>query len=139
MKKKDLASRKQYIAIKESIFNRPVHVFLNYPYADYQKWLKKQHILDEEGKQNNNFAAFSTEFSSEERKYTEWVIFINDFQWTIHDMGSLIHEITHTIVKIWSSNNIPFNQDTQEFLAHSIGNLYEDISAKIHKVKKVKS
>jgi hypothetical protein len=61
----------------------------------------------------------------------EWVIIVSNFDWHIRDQGTLIHEIVHTIVKIWKSNNVECAAINQEFLAHEVGNLYEDICRKI--------
>lgn len=134
-KKIKQADKKQYFEVEESIFHRKVKVFLNYSDEDYAKWCKKNSVLDERG-DSKEFAASSFEFDHEERP-TQWAIFIKRFNWSIGSQGSLIHEIVHTIIKIWSMNNIPYNKDTQEFMAHSVANLYEDIAAKILNVKNI--
>lgn len=134
-KRIELADKKQYFEVEENIFKRKIKVFLNYTPEDYDKWCKKNGVIDERG-WSKEFMASSFEFDHEDRA-TQWGIFIKHFNWSIGSQGSLIHEIVHTIIKIWSVNNIPYNKDTQEFLAHSIAGLYEDISAKILKVKKI--
>ena len=78
----------------------------------------------------DDFTGFSCTVSVKD-KPTEFLIYIKDFQWTIENQGTLIHEIVHTIIKIWDSNNIPHTSDTQEFLATSVSNLYEDITRKL--------
>lgn len=135
MRKKTREDNKRYLVVEESIFHRKVHVFLNYTTEDYRQWCKKKGVEDEDHN-NKEFTAVSFEFDHE-TKSTEWAIFIKHFNWSIHSQGTLIHEIVHTIIKIWSVNHIPYNRDTQEFLAHSIGNLYEDIAAKIMNIKKI--
>lgn len=128
---------KHYFLIKDSIFHRPVHVLLNHTRKDYEKWMIKRGVTKEElsSSGDTNFMAWSSVMSSSD-KPDEWIIFVKDFDWTIKDQGSLIHEITHTVMKIFSANNIPFQLETQEFIAHSIGNMYEDICRQIFKKKK---
>ena len=123
---------RKYFIVKESIFGRTVHIFINWTHSEFAKFAREKGATDYQDDPNydNNFAAFSTEFEKKEGP-NEWVILVRKFDWTIRDQGSLIHEIVHTIVKIWRLNNIPVTPDNQEFLAHSVGNLYEDIAAKI--------
>ena len=126
-------NKKIYFQVYEGIFNRRIHILLNYSVEEYDKWVKK---LDKtyEGKANDNdFQAWSSEIIVSDQP-TEWIISLKDFHWTISNQGSLIHEIVHTIIKIWAKNNIPFTPDTQEFLAHSVSNLYEDICRKCYKL-----
>lgn len=127
---------KTYFVVRESIFNRKIHVFLNFTSSDFKKWNTKRGVEDD-SHDDKDFMALSYELGSE-RSPTEWAISVKEFNWTIRDQGSLIHEIVHTIIKVWKLNNIPVNPDTQEFLAHSIGNLYEDIAAKLVKFRKIK-
>lgn len=119
---------KRYIIVYDAIFTRRIHVLLNYSQDDYAKWLKKNGTTDSQPV--HEFAGFTANIINDHGP-TEWVIYIRNFQWTLADQNTLIHEIVHTIIQIWQTNNIPFNGDTQEFLAQSIGNLYEDISAKL--------
>ena len=130
MKKTKNKIGKRYIKIYDAIFQRPIHVLLNHTPQDYAKWLTKVGAKDIGDDKFDDFAGFSTSIDID-GKPTEWIIYQKSFDWTIKDQGTLIHEIVHTIIKIWHSNNIPYNQDTQEFLAHSIGNLYEDIARKL--------
>ncbi len=133
---------KQYIRVKERIFHRVIHVFLNYSSKEFESYVVKRWKACLDGKSrpefDDNFSAFSSEWD-DEKGVRGWIICIKDFDWSIRDQGTLIHEIVHTIVKIWAFNNIPYGKDTQEFLAHSVANLYEDIAYKIrnpHRYKK---
>lgn len=137
--KSDLASKKQYFYVKDSIFSQRVHVFLNYPSKEFVSWAKRQGWEFENEKDyetEGKFAGWSSHATDIKTGRTHWLILVGDFSWTISSQGTLIHEIVHTIINIWKSNNIPYNDDTQEFLAHSIGNLYEDIARKIFLPKK---
>ena len=139
MKKTIDVKRKQYFKLNEAIFDRPVHVFLNYSHSEFVKWVRKYGVdrYKNDNEYDVNFYAFSTIIHGKNRP-DEWVICMQSFDWTIKDQGSLIHEIVHTILKIWNNNNIPHTLDNQEFLAHSVGQLYEDIAAKIFRLKKIK-
>ncbi len=121
---------KRYFRVYDSIFQQRVHVLLNHTAKDYEKWLNKNKVKDLECKNFDDFQGWVSQFTSEKGK-TERILFLPDFQWTIKQQGTLIHEIVHVIIRIWQFNNIPYNADTQEFLAHSIGNMYEDISRKL--------
>lgn len=121
---------KRYFVVYDAIFKQRVHVLLNHTPEQYQQWLNRNKVKDIDVKNFGDFQAWVSEFTTEKDK-TERIIFMPTFNWAIKHQGSLIHEITHIIIKIWQFNNIPFNADTQEFIAHSIGNMYEDIAEKL--------
>jgi hypothetical protein len=125
---------KRYFKFREAIFGRTVHVLINFSRDDYIAWVRKLDPSYHEDEKADDFAAWSVDMVKD--GISEWIICLKRFNWSIRDQGSLIHEIVHTIIKIWKSNNIPFTPDNQEFLAHSIGNLYEDIAAAIFKIKR---
>lgn len=129
--------KKVYFTVFDAIFQQKIHILLNYTPEDFAQWLNKNKIKDISVKDFANFAGWASDFITE-KETTERIIFLPKFQWTIKHQGTLIHEITHVIIKIWQFNNIPFNADTQEFLAHSIANLYEDIASEIFKKTKGK-
>lgn len=122
---------KRHFQVRDCIFNRTVHVLLNYSDSDYERWRKRLGDTNfEAGLDKTNFAGFTAQMDWPNRP-SEWLICIREFDWKIADQGTLVHEIVHVVIKIFDQNNISFNVDTQEFLAHAIGNLYEDIAAKI--------
>lgn len=124
---------KKHFTVGESIFGQKVHVLINYRAEDYVKWLNKNKIksLDENTEAMfSNFLGFSSKLEYEDNP-DEFIILLNRFSWKIKEQGVLMHEIVHTIMKIWESNNIPFTMDNQEFFAQSVGNLYEDIAFKL--------
>ena len=130
---------KKYFIVRESIFHRRVHVFINFTGKEFTAFCKKKGFEELGGSNSDdNFAAFSAT-KSESGKADEWIIVIKRFNWCINDQGSLVHEVVHTIMKIWDANNIPHSLDNQEFLAHAIANLWEDIAAKILGLKKIKN
>ena len=130
--KKTIPSKipKRCFMIYDSIFRQRIHVLLNHTPEEYQKWLNRNKVKDIVISEFNDFQAWVSDFTTE-RGTTERIIFIPNFQWAIKHQGTLIHEIVHVVIKIWNLNNIPYNQDTQEFLAHSIAGLYEDIAHKL--------
>lgn len=138
MKKKVIVPKK-YFTVTDAIFGRLIHVFINHTHNEFAEFARKKGATDykNDDSADKNFAAFSTVMESNKGP-DEFVICVKNFDWTIKDQGTLIHEIVHTIIKIWKANNIPYNDSTQEFLAHSIGNLYEDISGKIFNRTKFK-
>lgn len=137
--KKKLVVGKRYFWVREPVFRRKVHVFLGYSNSEFDRWWAKGHRLVKEGVDdpayNDNFLAFSTQIN-EDNKATEWCIVLGDFNWTIDNQGTLIHEVVHTIIKIWALNNIPVTKENQEFLAHEVAILYEDIAGKIFRLKR---
>lgn len=128
---------KRYFTVREAIFRRRVHVFINYSDKEFSAWSKRKGWGERKKIETPNFKAWSAEVGDDEG-FAEWLICIHDFDWRISDQGTLIHEIVHTIIKIWKINNISVNVETQEFFAHSIGNLYEEIAAKLMRVKPIK-
>ena len=121
---------KKYFVVYDAVFDQKIHVLMNHTAKDYEKWLNKHKVKDIGIKSVSDFAGWVTDFTTDEDT-TERILFIPKFNWAIKCQGTLIHEIVHVIIKIWQSNNIPFNVDTQEFLAHSIGRLYESIAHKL--------
>ena len=122
----------KHIIVYDAIFQQQVDVLLNYSPEKYEKWLNRNKIKDIEVKQyaEKRFAGWTSEYEVEDG-VIKALIFLPTFQWAIKHQSTLIHEITHVIIKIWARNNISFNADTQEFLAHSIGNMYDDIAHKL--------
>lgn len=121
-----------HITVFDSIFQQQVDVLLNYTPEKYESWLNKNKIKDIDIKEFDffNWNGWTSYYTDEENRI-KCIIFLSKFQWTIKHQGTLIHEITHAIIKIWDRNKIAFNSDTQEFLAHSISNMYEDIAHKL--------
>lgn len=136
---------KLYFKIKECVFHRTVHIFINYTNAQYNVWLKKYinkfggTVVGENREEfDDNFDAFSSSWDVKGHP-REWAVAVKDFDWTIQDQGTLIHELVHTIIKVWDFNNIPVSADSQEFFAYSIGNMYEDVAHQIFKrTKRIK-
>jgi hypothetical protein len=133
---------KRHFTVEESIFHRKVLVFLNHSGDEVDAVLNHgfdkvvyQDSEEDRARKNFNFSGFSTAVSFSDEP-TKWVIAVRDFQWTIKDQGTLIHEIIHTIIKIFETNSIPLNLDTQEFFAHDVSNLYEAIAVKLIPRKK---
>lgn len=139
MKKRVESIGKRYFKVEDSVFHRTVHVLLNHSEEEFVQWQKRKGVINAERDQNAvaNFEALSTSISSDSAP-TEWIIHVKHFEWTIDNQGSLLHEVVHTVIKIFQMNNIPFNADTQEFIAHMIENLYTDIAAKLFRLTKKK-
>ena len=127
----------KHIVVYDAIFQQQVDVLMNYTLEKYEKWLNRNKIKDITLKDYDSFTGWVSDYV-DEKGITKRILFIPKFEWLIKHQGTLIHEITHVIIKIWAMNNIHFNAETQEFLAHSIGNMYEDIARKLLQVKKVK-
>jgi hypothetical protein len=125
---------KHIFRLLDPIFHRRIHVLLNVGSSEFKKWNKKTYGI-EDGYDEDSFAGFSVRMDKKGQP-EEYVILVKRFDWTIQDQGTLIHEIVHTVIKIWDSNNIPHDSHTQEFLAHSIGNIYEDACRQIFKKKR---
>lgn len=123
---------KRYFVVYDPIFAQRIHILFNCEATQYTKLLNRLKVKDVADKEFNDFSGISTQLTFED-KPTEYVIWMRDFQWAIKHQGTLIHEITHTVIKLWGNNNIPFNYDTQEFAAHAISRLYEDIAHKLLK------
>lgn len=140
MKKKTEAGiGKRYFTLYEPIFRRRVHVLLNNSAKDFEKWAHRMGDTTFKADSDEaDFQAISRSITNSETGVTEWIIQLRKFEWAVSHQASLIHEIVHTIMKIWNSNNIPHTIDTQEFLAHSIGNLYEEIAAKILRLRRLR-
>jgi hypothetical protein len=113
----------------DPIFKQEIQVFCNLAEEDWMRWQRRRNIVNAEGL-NPNTVAFSTHVSAEGEPNV-YIIWLNRFDWTLDDQESLIHEITHTVVRIWEANNISFCIETQEFFAHSVGRLYAMIGAKL--------
>lgn len=126
----ELKARK--FLVYDPIFKQPIHVFLNCSEEQWGRWIKKLNVVNDTGL-DPNFVGFSTHISAEGEP-NNYVIWLNHFDWTLDCQETLIHEIAHTIVRIWETNNIQFVPETQEFYAHSLGRLYAIISAKVLRV-----
>lgn len=121
---------KKKLTIQDPIFRRRVHVLINHTVPDYVRFLNRMKVKDVAKDNMSDFAAWAAPIGFDDRP-TEYVIFMPEFQWAIYHQGTLIHEITHVVIRIFDNNNIPFNHDTQEFIAHAIARMYEDVAHKL--------
>jgi len=123
----------------DPIFRQRIFVLLNQDEKSYERFLNRQKVKDigEKDLTLSRFQGFST-YLDDKDGVRDYVILLKEFNWAIKHQGTLIHEIVHTVIKIWESNNIPYNADTQEFLAHSIAGLYEQIADKLLVIVKKK-
>lgn len=128
----DLSPKK--FSVLDPIFHQRIYVFLNCKEEEYLRWQKRLNVSNGHGL-DPNLVAFSTHVSAENEP-NKYIVWLNHFNWTLDDQESLIHEIIHTIVRIWEANNISFVPETQEFYAHSVGRLYSVIAAKLMAEKK---
>ena len=123
---------KRTFSICDPIFRQQIYVLINQDEKSYCKFLTRIGVkkIEKEYLECSRFQGFSTYVENEDG-VRDYIIFLKEFNWTIRHQGTLIHEITHTVIKIFESNNIPFNHDTQEFIAHSITGIYEALCRKL--------
>jgi len=123
---------KRTIKIFDPIFRQRIYVLLNYNEKDYEKFLNRHKIIniEKEDLALDRFTGFST-YLEDNDGVRDYLILLKEFNWSIFHQGTLIHEIIHIVIKIFSGNNIPFNEDTQEFIAHMTGRIYEEIAHKL--------
>lgn len=120
---------KMYFKVRDRIFERTVHVFINYSDEDLKEFGKPRAWFFDLS--YGPRCAYSLQIGKD-GKLDEWVIAVKEFDWTISDIGTLVHECHHTIVKIFDQHLVKINVDTQEFSATAEGLLFEDIARKIH-------
>src|SRR3990167_2171955 len=120
------------LVFADPIFRQRIYVLLNQDEKGYQRFLNRVKAKDVGDKEFevHRFKGFTTHIDSSDGT-RDYVIYMKEFQWAILHQGTLIHEIVHVVVRIFQSNNIPFNPDTQEFIAHAVGRIYEMISHRI--------
>ena len=117
--------------VYDPIFKQEVVVFCNLTEKDLDVWEKRLGVhQDDRRGLDPNYSAFSAHYSCDDAPNI-YLIWLNRFGRTLDDQDSLIHEVIHTIFRIWEANNIPFCSETQEFFAHSVGHLYAAIGAKL--------
>ena len=131
MPKKTDSIRPIRTKVYDPIFKQEVTVFCNCTEAELSAWEKRLGVHEDDRRGlNPNFGAFSTHYSCNDAPNV-YLIWLNRFDWTLDDQDTLIHEVVHTVTRIWEANNIKFVPETQEFFAHSVGRLYAAIAAKI--------
>ena len=115
----------------DPIFRQRIFVLLNQDQDSYAKFLTKNKIKDTDREFSlDRFNGVCTWLENQDGT-RDYLILLKEFDWSIFHQGTLIHEITHCVIKIFDGNNIPFNHDTQEFIAHSISRIYEMIAKKL--------
>lgn len=79
-KKRNIEIGKRYFTVRENIFKRKIHVFLNYDKKGFAKWTGNKKLQEESSCENweNNFAGFSTDINEKDGP-TEWVILVKHF------------------------------------------------------------
>ena len=126
---------KQHFIVTEPIFRQRVHVLLNYDEHDYVRWLNRNKIQDVASKDVVRFSGFASSIDRKDGP-SDWLICIKQFEWSTYDQGTLLHEVIHTVFQIFKSDHVPFNDQTQEFVALSVGRLFEAIANRILHLKK---
>ena len=129
---------KKTFRVFDPIFRQRIYVLLNQDQNDYVKFLTKHKVKDVETDKFyfDRISGFSTFVEMGEGEPRMYLIILKEFNWAIFHQGTLLHEIVHIVIKIFDANNIPFNADTQEFIAHSVARLFEDIAYKLLVKKK---
>lgn len=122
------------LTVYDPIFKQKIIVFINRTKKEFDAWQKKMNVANDMP-WNYNLGAFTTHLSAEEAPDI-YVVYVPKFDWTIDDQATLIHELIHVITRVWNSNNIVFNNDTQEFFAHSVDKLWSNIAWKLMPRKK---
>lgn len=123
---------KKTIEIFDPIFRQRIFILLNQDENDYVKFLNKHKVKDVQQDKFyfNRVQGFSTYFETDDLP-RQYIILLKEFDWSIFHQGTLIHEITHTVIRIFEEKNIPFNNDTQEFIANEISRIYEMVAHKL--------
>lgn len=125
--------------IWDTIFANRIHCYIGYSGDELSKLLERQYKYNEPVSINGfgglSFDMERIEVSADEKigdtVYIVFVIWLRRYNWTIDDMATLIHEISHTIDKMFDYNNIPLSKDTGEFRAVLAGDIYGKIAQKI--------
>ena len=125
--------------IWDTIFSNRIHCYIGYTQEELSKLMKRQYNYTEPiklcGFGGLSFDIERIEFgdneNSEDIHYIAFIIWLRRYNWTIDDMATLIHEISHTIDKMFDYNNIPLSKDTGEFRAVLAGDIYGKIAQKI--------
>jgi hypothetical protein len=136
-KKKTITFKPISFWIADPIFRQRIWILVNYDKESYIKFLTKEKVqnLKEETeglRELNQFQGWVTTINNKDG-IEEYILWVSKFNWTLSCQNTLIHEITHVVMRIFEGNNIPFNIHTQEFIAHSIGNIYESIGERLFK------
>ena len=77
------------------------------------------------------FSAFTTTVTENKTGERKLCIWIDDFAWTSRRMGTLVHELSHTVDKIDEIKQTEFNTEGRAYL---LGYLVEHFFYKIGKI-----
>lgn len=123
---------KTNFSIYDKIFGNEIHCYIGYNQHEWNSSLKSKYTLDDYI-DTDGFAGMSIDCFTDKPKRLVFVIWILEFKWRIDDMVTLIHEISHTIDRMFDFNNIPLTKATGEFRAILISDIYGKIAQKIRK------
>lgn len=119
--------------VHDCVFMQKVHVFVNWTASQFDKYhVARARRLgyqitnaDSRLDYDKDFAGFCCSWD-DPGEPRQWIVLVREFRWTIDDQSTLLHELSHALIRIWDFNNVPVNAHTQEFFATSLGELYGD-------------
>lgn len=120
---------KRYIQVKDAIFNHTVHVYLNYTDDDFKELAQRRGWTFSLA--YGQKSAYSMQIGRE-GKCDQWIIAVKWFDWKIGDIGTLVHEIHHTVVNILALHDVAINGHNEEFSSVMHEDMFEKIAWKIH-------
>lgn len=109
----------------DPIFKTQVYVHFNLTVEELAAWEKKQRIFPVHTEKDLDFfSGIAYYFVNEEGVFTT-VVWIRKFDWSVKSYGHLSHELVHVAVRMFNSDSVPVNLDTQEFFALLHQSLFE--------------
>lgn len=121
---------KRELKLNDPLFSTTVYILLNFTSEDWFNWQAKKGVVNSEP-DSRGFSAWTVGLEDTKSGVITHAVCLRQFEWSISDQATLIHELTHVTFRIFQANNIPFNADTQEFIACMIDRLYEMVASKI--------
>lgn len=106
--------------VKDATMSSAVTLIVNCDFKQFKKVLAKYsgHKTDDEALEKFRNSQGMTLEVDLIRGGSSRVIWVEHFDWMIHDMGVLVHEITHAVSGIMESKNIPYRYENDEVVAY---------------------
>lgn len=129
---KKINKRARKIVFTDDIYDHSFTLFIgtNKEWADY---VKKNYGIESDPDCHGE----STYFENKEKGFTRFYIYLERFDWTIHDQAILMHELVHHVFKVFERTGVYVATDNNEAYAYYFEYLMRKIYNRL-KPKKLK-
>ncbi len=119
--KESKPSEGKYFDLYEKVYSARMVLCVNMSFKDALKRVKVDWPSMDDFHPNEDAAGFAAPVTVNNGQTIGWMVMLRHFDWTIADMGTLVHEIYHFVSGILQSRGIYHETTSDETYAYYLG------------------